>query len=127
MRKFASLVLFAALFLGFAACEDEHSKAFQTLEKDINKLEQSIQTTDDCDDLRLFSFSILGLKSDVENLQSDETVKEGEIETLTSALERIEAMWNWKLAALDCQEPTEDDSELDTSGEDDDFTDYNIL
>ena len=127
MRKLASLVLFAAMLVGFLACGDEHSKSFQTLEKDINKLEQSIIETDNCDDLMLFSFGILGLKSDVENLQSDETVKEGEIETLTSALERIEAMWNGKLAALDCQEPTEDDSELDTSGEDDDFTDYNIL
>lgn len=112
---------------GFFACGDEHSKAFQTLEKDINKLEQSIMETDNCDDLMLFSFSILGLKSDVVNLQGDATVKEGEIEMLNSFVERIEAMWNGKIATLNCQEPTDDDSEINTSGEDDDFTDYDIL
>lgn len=126
MRKLASLVLFAAMLVGFLACGDEHSKAFQTLEKDINKLEQSIIETDNCDDLMLFSFGILGLKSDVENLQGNETVKEGEIETLNGLVERIEAMWNEKMVSLNCQEPTDEDSELDTSGEDDD-PDYNIL
>lgn len=114
------------MLLGFLACGDEHSKAFQTLEKDVNKLEQSIIETDDCDDLMLYSFSILGLKSDVENLQGDETVKEGEIETLNGLVERVEAMWNEKIASLNCQETTDEDSELDTSGEDDD-PDYNIL
>lgn len=126
MRKLASLVLFAAMLVGFLACGDEHSKSFQTLEKDINKLEQSIIETDNCDDLMLFSFGILGLKSDVENLQGNETVKEGEIETLNGLVERIEIMWNEKMVSLNCQEPTDEDSELDTSGEDDD-PDYNIL
>ena len=127
MRKLTSLFGFAMLLLGFSACGDGHSKAFQTIEKEAKTIEQKIQETNDCEELSLFSFSILGLKSDVENLQTDETVKAGEIDELNGVVDCIEAMWNGKLTILNCQEPTEDDSEIDTSGEGDDFADYNIL
>lgn len=127
MRKLELFVWFAALLLGFTACGDEHSKAFQNIEREIKDIEQSIQQTDDCGELDMFSFSILGLKSDVENLQGDETLKEGELEAMNEAVERIEVMWNGKKDSLNCSEPSEDDIELDITGESDEFSDYDIL
>ena len=127
MRELILLLGFAMLLMGFSACNNGHSKAFQTIEKEAKTIEQKIQETNDCEELRLFSFSILGLKSDVENLRTDGTIKEGEIDELYGVVDCIEAMWNGKLTILNCQEPTEDDSEIDTSGESDDFADYNIL
>lgn len=127
MRKLASLVWVAALFLVLTACGDEHSKAFQTIEKEIKDIEQTIQQTNDCAELDMFSFSILGLKSDVENLQGDETLKEGELEALNEAVDGIEAMWNGKKASLNCPEPSDNDSELDIMGEDEEISDYDIL
>ena len=126
MKKLASLLFLAVAIVGLCACGDGHSKAFQALDKETSELERKIEETNDCDELRLFSFSILGLKGDVENLQTDETVQEAEIETLNEALDHIEALWNGKIAALDCKEPTDEDNELDTSGEDD-FNEYDIL
>ena len=126
MRKLTSLLLLAVAMLGLNACGDDHSKAFQALDKEANELQAKIEETNDCDDLRLFSFSILGLKGDVENLQTDETVKEGEIDVLNETVDRIEALWNGKIATLDCKEPTTEESELDTTAEDD-FTDDDIL
>jgi len=116
----------AVAMLCLDACGDDHSKAFQALDKEANELQAKIEETNDCDELRLFSFSILGLKGDVENLQTDETVKEGEIDALNETVNRIEALWNGKIATLDCKEPTAEESELDTTAEDD-FTDYDNL
>ena len=126
MRKIASLFLLLALFSVFYGCGSKHSKAFLNLEKEANELERQIQEAVDCDDLMLFSFSILGLKSDVENLIGDETIKEGELETLYDMTASIEATLEGKIAALNCEEPTDDSSEIDTTGEDD-YVDYNIL
>ncbi len=126
MRKIISLLLLAVAMIGLYGCGDDHSKAFQALDKEANELQAKIEETTDCDELRLFSFSILGLKGDVENLQTDETVKEGEIDALKETVDRIEALWNGKIASLDCKEPTTEESELDTTAEDD-FTEYDIL
>jgi len=126
MRKLASLLFLAAAMMCLHACGDDHSKTFQTMEKQVNELQAKIEETNDCDELRLFSFSILGLKGDVENLQTDETVSEDEIKTLKAAADSIEAFWNKKIVSMDCKEPTEEESELDTTAEDD-FTDYDIL
>ena len=127
MKKLASLVWIAALLIGFTACGDEHSKAFKTIEKEIGDIEQAIQQSNDCGELDMFSFSILGLKSDVENLQGDETLKAGELEALNEAVDHIEALWNGKKASLNCPEPSEYDSELDISGEGEEVSDYDIL
>lgn len=127
MRKLASLVWLAALLLGFTACGDKHSKAFHVIEKEIKDIEHSIQQTNDCAELDMFSFSILGVKSDVENLLGDETLKAGEIESLNEAVEQIEAIWNGKKASLNCPEPTEDDIELDLTGEGEDLDDLDVL
>lgn len=94
MKKLTSLFGLAILLLGLWACGDEHSKAFHDLEKEINEVEQKILETNDCDELSLLSFSILGIMSDVMNLQTDETVKEGEVDELNGMVERIEATWN---------------------------------
>ena len=51
---------------------------------------------------------------------------ETEIEALTEMVDRLEASWNGKWAVLDCEQILGND-ELDTSGEEDGYEDYNIL
>ena len=117
-------VLITALLLGFCACNNSTSKAHQALEKDISRLEATIQETDDCDDLQLLTFSILGLRTDLEKLQQEEDITEGVALTLTEAINQLDASLTGKYAALDCNQNADD--EIDTFG-DDEYEDYNIL
>lgn len=117
-------VLITALLLGFCACNNSTSKAHQALENDISRLEATIQETDDCDDLQLLTFSILGLRTDLEKLQQEEDITEGVALTLTEAINQLDASLTGKYAALDCNQNSDD--EIDTFG-DDEYEDYNIL
>lgn len=126
MRKTIQSLIVALALLCFVSCGDDHSKAYRIKEKEANELQKKIEETSDCDDLRLFSFSILGLQGDVENLKDDELLKDGEIEALKDMVSRIESFWNNKINTMDCKEPTDEESELDTTAEDD-FTDYDII
>ena len=70
------------------------------MEKKVSDLVQKIQETDDCDELQLMSFSILGLMTDVENLQQDENVKEADITAMNDMINGLEATLNGKITAL---------------------------
>ena len=96
------------------------------MEKNVQEIGQKILDTDDCDELQLFSFSILGLKTDLENLQQDESVSEVEWTTLSEMVTDVEASLNGKVAALGCTQSTDDESEINTSGEEE-YVDFNIL
>lgn len=126
MRKIALLFLLVVTFSGFYSCRDMHSEAFRNMEKNVQDVEKQILDTDVCDDLQLFSFSILGLKTDLENLQLDESVSEAELVSLSEKVTNVEASLNGKLAALGCTQATDDESEINTSGEDE-YVDFNIL
>ena len=126
MRKNALLFLLVVTFLGFYSCHDTHSEAYRNMEKNVQEIEQKILDTDDCDELQLFSFSILGLKSDMENLQQDESVSEAEWAKLSEMVTDVEASLNGKVAALGCTQSTDDESEINTSGEEE-YVDFNIL
>ncbi len=125
MKRFI-LILLNALLLVTYACTEKPSKAVQALRKDIESFETKIQETEDCDELQMFTFSILGLRTDLEKLNQDETVKEAEILELTNAIDLLDASLTGKYAALDCNQAAGDDSELDVFG-DDAYEDYNIL
>ena len=123
MKK-VTLFLLTTLLLVFYSCGDQSSKAVQTMEKEIKDVETQIQETNDCDDLQLITFSILGLRTDLEKLQEDESVKYAEILELSNTIDQLDASLTGKYAALDCNQNSDD--EIDTSNEDE-YEDYNIL
>ena len=88
------------------------------MEKKVSDLVQKIQETDDCDELQLMSFSILGLMTDVENLQQDENVKEADITAMNDMINGLEATLNGKITALGCNQAPADGEEIDIFGED---------
>lgn len=113
------LVLFSliALFLGFYSCGEQRSKALQTLQKDIENVETQIQETNDCDELQLLTFSILGLRTDLEKLLQDETITEGVALTLTETINQLDASLTGKYVALDCNQAGSEEGEIDVFGE----------
>ena len=123
MKKVTLFLLTALLFV-FYSCGEQSSQAVQALEKEIKNVETQIQETNDCDDLQLITFSILGLRTDLEKLQQDETVKESEILELTNTIDQLDASLTGKYVALDCNQAIDD--EIETFGEDE-YEDYNIL
>ena len=124
--KRLTICMITALLLVLYSCGEQPPKAVQAFEKDINNLEAEIQETEDCDDLQLLTFSILGLRTDLEKLQQNEDVTEGQALTLTEAINQLDASLTGKYAALDCNQAAGDDSEIDVFG-DDEYEDYNIL
>jgi len=124
--KRLTVFLLTSLFLVFCSCGEQSSKATQALEKAIKDVEMQIQETDDCDDLQLLTFSILGLRTDLEKLLQDETITEGVALTFTETINQLDASLTGKYVALDCNQSAEDDDEIDTFGEDE-YEDYNII
>lgn len=124
--KRLTVFFLTALLLVLYSCNEQPSKAAQALEKAIKDIEMQIQETDDCDDLQLLTFSILGLRTDLEKLQQDETVKEDKILELSNTIDQLDASLTGKYVALDCNRAAEDDSEIDTFGEDE-YEDYDVI
>jgi len=116
MRRLTAILL-TILFLALYSCGDQPSKAVQALEKDIKNIETQIQETNDCDDLQLLTFSILGLRTDLEKLLQDETITEGVALTLTETINQLDASLTGKYVALDCTQAAVDESEIDVFGE----------
>ncbi len=116
MKK-PALFLLIALFLGFYSCGEQRSKALQTLQKDIENVETQIQETNDCDELQLLTFAVLGLRTDLEKLQQDENVKESEVIEMTNAIDQLDASLTGKYVALDCNQAGSEEGEIDVFGE----------
>jgi len=123
--KRLTLFLLTLLLIVLYSCGEQPSQAVQAMEKNLKEVETKIQETDVCDDLQLLTFSVLGLRTDLEKLQQDETVKEADIIRLTDAIDRLDASLTGKYAALDCNN-TVGEEEIDTFG-DDEYEDYNVL
>lgn len=116
MKKlcFFSLI---ALFLGVYSCEEKRSKVLEDMQKDIENLETQIQETNDCDELQLLTFSVLGLRTDLEKLQQDESIKEAEILEMTNIVDQLDASLTGKYVALDCNQIGSEEGEIDVFGE----------
>lgn len=119
------LFFLTALLLMFYSCGEQPSQAVQAMEKNLKDIETKIQETNGCDELQLLTFSVLGLRTDLEKLQQDETVKEADIIRLTDAIDRLDASLTGKYAALDCNQAFNEE-EIDTFG-DEEYEDYNVL
>lgn len=119
------LFFLTALLLMFYSCGEQPSQAVQAMEKSLKDIETKIQETNGCDELQLLTFSVLGLRTDLEKLQQDETVKEADIIRLTDAIDRLDASLTGKYVALDCNQAFNEE-EIDTFG-DEEYEDYNVL
>ena len=119
MKKCFTLVLLTTLLSGLCACQDRQSKAFKSMQQEMADLERLINETNDCDDLQMLNFSILGLRTDLANLIEGGQLKESEAEQLSDLIDRTDRLWENKTDAKGCQQADLDDAELDTSGEED--------
>lgn len=107
------------MFSVFCSC-NEASGPRQDMEKKVGELERVIQETDDCDELQLMSFSILGLMTDLENMQQDGSVKENDLSAMNDMITGLEATLNGKITALGCNQAPADGEAIDIFGGDED-------
>lgn len=114
--KILSIIAVLALMMGLGSCGDQHSKQFKAMEEELKSIEAKINEIADCDELQMMNFSILGLRSDVDNYRQDSELSDAEIEQLDGMIDQLVASWNGKWAALDCEKNINEE-ELDTSGE----------
>ena len=127
MNKLTIIALLTALTLCLCSCGNHTSKQFKTMEAEVTNVENQINTAEDCDDLQMTNFGILGLRSDLDNLIQAAEIPDEEINQLDEMLTRLEASWNGKWATLGCDQIINED-EMDTSGEEDgEYQDYDIL
>ena len=125
MKRLSIIVILTAFVLGLCSCSEQPSRQFKAVEEEVKSIEEKISGIDDCDDLQMLNFAIMGLRSDLENLEQGGEIPETELSQLNDMVDGLEATWNGKWAALDCEETMGDD-ELDTSGEGAEYEDYDI-
>ena len=106
------------------ACRNGHSKVYSNLEKEATTIEGQIMETEDCDDLQMLSFSIMGFRSDFENARDELTVTENEALSLDAMANHLESVWHGKSFTMGCDTLTETSEELDTAEDDDTYEIY---
>ena len=127
MNRISIFAMLAAMMLCFNACVDNVSKQFKAMESEISNIETKINEITDCDELQMMNFAILGLRSDMDNYRQESEMTEVEIGKLDDMIDKLEATWNGKWSALDCDQIISDD-EMDTSGEEDSqYQEYDVL
>lgn len=127
MNRLSIIAMLTAMTLFLCSCGNRTSKQFKAMEEEVTTVENQINTAEDCDDLQMTNFGILGLRSDLDNLIQTAEISDEEINKLDEMLTRLEAAWNGKWATLNCDQIINED-EMDTSGEEDgDYQDYDIL
>ena len=124
MKKTYVLVFVIAVFSMLYACRNGHSKVYSNLEKEATTIEGQIMETEDCDDLQMLSFSIMGFRSDFENARDELTVTENEALSLDAMANHLESVWHGKSFTMGCDTLTETSEELDTAEDDDTYEIY---
>lgn len=119
MGRISIFVVLTISLLGFCSCGNSRSKEYRKMQQSVSDLQLKIQETEDCDELQMLSFSILGLRSDLDNLQQESTVTEAEISELGDLVDGLDAAWRGKVTALECNQFDGNEEEYDTSGEED--------
>lgn len=126
MNKISVFIILTVFVLGFYSCGEQPSKQYKAMEQEVKSLEEKISGIDDCDELQMLNFSIMGLRSDLENLEQAGEIPESELSQMIEMVEGLEATWNGKWAVLDCEEKL-GNQDLDTSGEEGGYEDYDTL
>lgn len=123
MKRF-SLFALLAMALCIYSCGNKVSKQFKAMEAEVADVERQIDTLTDCDNLQMLNFSILGLRSDLDNMIQSAEIPDAETKQLDVMLTKLENEWKGKWATLQCDQSISE-GEMDTSGEED--QDYNVL
>ena len=118
-------VVAASLFL-CSACEEKHSEKYSEMLTDIQSVEQQISETNDCDELQLVYFGILGLRSDLSIPEEEGGLAETEFEEISNMINDLEVMHKTKTMQLDCFNTDSINDMLDTM-EEELYDDYNVL
>lgn len=127
MKKLSIIALLTALMFCLASCGEKNSKQFKAMEEEILSIDDKISTIEDCDELQMLNFSILGLRSDLDNLIQSAEIPDVEINQLDEMLTSLEAEWNGKWSALECDQTLMEEP-MDTSGEEEgEYQDYDIF
>lgn len=126
MNRLSIIVILTSFALGLCSCGNQPSKQFKAMQEEVKSIEEEIATINDCDELQMLNFAIMGLRSDLENLEQGGEIPETELQQLTEMVDGVDATWNGKWAVLDCEEKMGSD-DLDTSGEESGYEDYDIL
>ena len=140
-----SIIAMLALALCLGSCVNTTSKQFTEMEAEMTAIENQINELTDCDDMQMqdsimqdslmktrcdvmqmLNFSVMGLRSDLENMIQSAEIPDTEINQLDEMLTRIEATWSGKWAAFDCDHVVAGD-EMETAGEEDEYQDYDVL
>ena len=120
-----SIIAMLAFVLCLGSCGNSTSKQFKAMEEEIATIETQINELTDCDDMQMLNFSIMGLRSDLDNMIQSAEIPDAEINQLDEMLTSIEAAWGGKWATIECDQNVTD-GEMDTAGEED-YQDYDIL
>lgn len=126
IRKYFSLAMMAAVLCVFSACGEKHSAKYTEMEADIQTIEQQISETNDCDELQLLYFGILGLRSDLIAPEEEGGLAEAEFEEISNKINDLEVMHKTKTLQLDCFNTDSINDMLDTM-EEELYEDYNVL
>ena len=127
MKRLSIIVLLTVLMFSVVTCGEKSSKQFKAMEEEILSIGNQINAITDCDELQMLNFSILGLRSDLDNLIQSEEIPDSEISQLDELLTGLEASWNGKWSTLECDQNLSED-EMDTSGEEDgDYQSQDVL
>lgn len=126
IRKIFSLALMAATLFAFSACGENHSAKYSEMNADIQTVEQQISETNDCDELQLVYFGILGLRSDLTLPEEEGGLAETEFEEISNKINDLEVMLKTKTQQLDCFNTDSINDVLDTM-ESEEYEDYNVL
>lgn len=126
MNRSLIIAILTALVISFCSCAEQHSKQFKAMEEEVKSIEEEMSSITDCDELQMLNFAVMGLRSELENLEQEGEIPETELSQLNDMVDGLEAAWNGKWAVLDCEEAL-GTGELDTSGEEEGYEDYDIL
>lgn len=118
MKRLSIIAVLTFFALCFCSCGEHASKQFKAMEEEVLSIENQVNTITNCDDLQMLNFSILGLRTDLDNLIQSAAIPDKEISQLDEMLTSLEATWSGKWSAIDCDQIISDD-QMDTSGEED--------
>ena len=104
MKKTLFALVMSVIMIGFASCggSNSGSKAFNDSKKILEDVKEAVQQADNCDDVDMAAFGVLGLLA----VEGIENLTEAEQEALGQISEEIEEISNQKKAELNCEEET---------------------
>lgn len=106
MKKALSIFAMAALMIIAASCNNnKHSKAFNDAKKILDKIIETVDKAETCEDLETAAWGMLGMLG-VEGLDA---IPEAEEQELTKLTDKLSALMEEKSAKLGCNEEMDEE------------------